>query len=326
MKNMIPICALMCVIVMVHADKEVKIKEESEFFSEPGKNISSRCHQKNEQYILEELPPFGAEELVCDYYRCVNTRYQKTKCPPGRAVGKKYLEMANHGIATSLFPCSQQTKACGGLSDVSFRPDLRFCGFDLIWVVDMSCSIADEDKAKVVDFINKVISKFHIGPMHVLTGGLSYASETNDIQTLKEGRNKPITLRNFAKMEQKDGKCRTRTDLALKQVRDHYFTKAAGDRPDYQNVMVFISDGMTYISKQDDNEAFSQEAIGYGVDIRKSGAINIVVGMPHAKKDDYVGMEEWIGISGDSSRIYLMESFEELAEKVQYMAENICRK
>ncbi|CAH1796767.1 unnamed protein product [Owenia fusiformis] len=322
MKNILSIFLLMCITLLVHAQKELEVKKESEYFSEPGKSINSRCHQENEYYIVQ--PSIFGD--VCDYYKCVNTYYEKFRCPPGRGVGKDYLDYGKEGIAHSLFPCSLNTEACA-LGNPVPRPDFKFCGFDLIWVVDMSCSIADESKAKVVDFIYNVIKKFHIGPMHVLTGGLSYGSKIHDIQTLKEGRNKPITLKNFKNMVQDDGSCKTVTYKALKQVHDHYFKKENGDRPDYQNIMIFISDGITYEGRLADNEALSQEAIGYGADIKKSGTINFVLGMPNKRKDDYVGMKEWGGIAssnGNVTHIYLMESFDELAEKVQYMAENIC--
>ncbi|CAH1796763.1 unnamed protein product [Owenia fusiformis] len=298
-------------------------------FSDMGKTPDSRCHEKNENYLVEYVAIDPIDKTQCTYYRCADSYYKKTRCPKGTSIGIKYKIKGKKGISQRMMPCTIQADACGDPNEEAQRNmlserTLRFCGMDLIWVADMSCSIAPDDKERVKKFIMNVIESFRISPIHVRTGGVSYGHEVHNIQTLKEGRNRPITLRNFENMNTDDGKCRTVTNDALRRVRDKYFIEAAGDRPQFPNVLIVITDGKTNQGKKEDNDAFSKETIRLAEEIRKSGAETIVVGLAQKRSGKLTGYEEWLGIAGTEENIYVMESFEQLATKVKVLAEKSC--
>ncbi|CAH1796764.1 unnamed protein product, partial [Owenia fusiformis] len=324
MKNLISIFGLMCLTLIAHAQKEIKIKRDPRKFSEPGKTIKSRCHHANERYIVENIPPiFRLEKVLCDYYRCDNSYYEKTRCPDGIGIGEDFLETAKAGIAHSLNPCNLRTEECAQQNPIQ-RPDLSLCGMDLMLVIDMSCSISDANKTTVIKFVNNLIRKFRLGPLHVKIAGVSYASKVNNIQTFKEGRSRPLTLKNFDKMVRNDSRCHTVTHKALEAVRDIYFTKENGDRGSFKNVMIVATDGNSYEGKKVDKEMLSNQTIALGTELRERGVMSMVIALPKRKKGALVGMNEWLGIAGDPKNVLYMNSFEELENKTQLIADKSC--
>ncbi|CAH1796771.1 unnamed protein product, partial [Owenia fusiformis] len=194
------------------------------------------------------------------------------------------------------------------------------------WVIDMSCSIKDINKQTIVEFVMDVVNGFQISAVHMKTGGVTYGATVYNIQRLRKGRNRAITLKNFENMVTIPARCQTATDEALAQIKEDYLTEANGNRPEFPDVMIVITDGNTFHGKREDNAAFSKKTVQTATEIRKMGVTTYVIGLPSGRRDKITedSYKEWLGIAGEERNIFLMANFAQLKEEVLDLSSKAC--
>ncbi|CAH1779201.1 unnamed protein product [Owenia fusiformis] len=316
-------------------------------YSAPGRTSTSRCGLGPTRYLAApEINP--GEGDICNYFACERGIYRLKSCPKGFGVHRKFMKIGRRGIAQNTFPCIIRTSACkrtvlndivsaagtnssntssstNTLDKIPFIPKVAFCGIDLAIAVDISCSIAIEDKILVKKFVTDLIKRLKIGTGFVKVAGLTFGSEVFPIQFFDESRSTQATNYNFERMKLVDKRCRTHTDEAMELIRDHIFTKARGDRPDKKNFLILTSDGNTYHGRTSDNSMYKERTKAAGRDIRAKGTETFVVGLPTKKKGKITGMDEWMEIGGDENHVFLLESFNQLSAKIDELISASCK-
>ncbi|CAH1796769.1 unnamed protein product [Owenia fusiformis] len=289
-------------------------------------------------------------QIQCAFYLCVNTYYKLQSCPAGKSIGKNALRRARKGFAQNTNPCvrngfencksivgnalvfeDDQRVELAGDNDVIYAlpppPKQRiFCGVDLFWVIDMSCSIKDINKQAIVEFVMEVINGFQISAVHMKTGGVTYGATVYSIQTLREGRNRALTLKNFQNMVTIPAKCQTATDEALLRIKRDFLSESNGNRPEFPDAMIVITDGNTFHGRKQDNAAFSRKTVEIATEIREMGVTTYVIGLPSGSKDKITedSYREWLGIAGEERNIFLMANFAQLKQQVTEMSSKAC--
>ncbi|CAH1779572.1 unnamed protein product [Owenia fusiformis] len=320
-----------------------------------------RCNQRKERYIS----PGDWRELQLEYYECVNSYYQRRKCPEGLGVGNAFVAMGSIGIPTREWPCLKNLcikeyvacpekvwcpvyEQCDPNSlrfpvfPVGFdQGALKFCGLDIVVALDISCSISEENKTTVKNFMKDLIKKFTIHPVETQIGGLTFGQEIHNIQTLKQGRNKPFTLRNFDRMVMTESKCITATDLALEAVRDTYFQETHGERAEMKNVLIVTTDGQTHYGRDEKVKAAKIRVREIAEELRTKRQVQTyTIALPSEKfsrlrQDSEKALkqarikkeaeEQWLQIAGSEDRVFTLDTFEELGQTLVTIAAINCR-
>lgn len=137
-----------------------------------------------------------------------------------------------------------------------FRSGSVQCGVeaDIVVIMDASTSISKEEFREMKDFVKHLLSGFEIGPDHVRVGLASYNYDAVMEFHLNSFSTKYKVLQAVDAVSGQGAD--TRTDKALKLVREVMFTEDNGNRPNVPDVAIVITDG-----RSRDREETIEEAI-----------------------------------------------------------------
>lgn len=129
-------------------------------------------------------------------------------------------------------------------------------GVDLVFLVDTSRSIWELDFQRQLNFIDKVVSKFDIGPgpKQTRVGVILYA-HTYWVWFYLRQYTELKSLRAAIKRIPHKAGARTRTEKGLKFLRTHMFKPWYGGRRNTTHVAILISDGQSQDMKKTREEA-----------------------------------------------------------------------
>ncbi|KAK3599021.1 hypothetical protein CHS0354_012500 [Potamilus streckersoni] len=116
---------------------------------------------------------------------------------------------------------------------------------DIVFLLDSSGSVGHVDFRKVKDFAYRMIDDLNIGKEHTRVGLVAYSSRSRHGFYLKDYYDKYQLQNAISSIEFEYGK--TNTADGLRHVREKLFSSLVGDRPDAQNFVVVITDGLSNI-------------------------------------------------------------------------------
>ena len=136
-------------------------------------------------------------------------------------------------------------------------------------VLDKSKSVKNPNLVKVIEFLGKLIAKFHPAPDGDHFGFITFHNKANMVFNFANSQyhDKDALLAKIAN-ESIKLEIKTRTDLALIMARDELFSQVGGDRPDKPNVMIVLTDGKPTMPKDQGN--FKTFAEGIAKDFKVS--------------------------------------------------------
>ncbi|XP_076104210.1 matrilin-1-like isoform X2 [Mytilus galloprovincialis] len=142
-------------------------------------------------------------------------------------------------------------------------PTLACGGVDLVFLVDTSRSIWDQDFTRQLDFIEKVVGKFDIGPgpKQTRVGVILYAQTFWVRFYLRSHMDLPSLQIAIRRIPHKHGS-KTRTEKALRFLRTHMFKKWYGGRSNTTHVAIIISDGRSQDKRATRKEATKVKEAG----------------------------------------------------------------
>lgn len=180
-------------------------------------------------------------------------------------------------------------------------PTLACGGVDLVFLVDTSRSIWELDFTRQLDFIEKVVSKFDIGPRRKQTrvGVILYAQTFWVRFYLRSHMDLPSLRIAIRRIPHKHGS-KTRTEKALRFLRTHMFKKWYGGRSNTTHVAIIISDG-----RSQDRRATRREA----TKVKEAGVKLFTIGV--GKRADIEELKE-IASDPDEHFVFQVGDFKAL--------------
>ena len=117
-------------------------------------------------------------------------------------------------------------------------------GLDIAILLDKSGSIGKKSFRSALDFLKKLVEKFHPSTDGDHFGLITFQTSVRTVFKFADSRYQSKHALKH-KIDQQMGPTSgyTRTDLALETARDELFTVAGGDRPDKANVVLVLTDG-----------------------------------------------------------------------------------
>ena len=150
---------------------------------------------------------------------------------------------------------------------------------DLCFIIDSSGSIRDNNPPGgtpdnwdlQLRFLSRLVDLFTIGPSDTKVGAVVFSEQVNlvfTMDTFTDAQSVKDAIENLAYLGQT-----TNTPEALKVTREQCFNQANGDRPNVQNLAIFISDGVPFPASRKD------PAVTEAAELEKSGASVIAIGV-----------------------------------------------
>ena len=180
----------------------------------------------------------------------------------------------------------------------------------MVFILDSSTSVTEANFVRVLQFCKDVISDADIDTGRVRVGALIYSSESEIMFHLNQFKSKEFVLDAIDEIPYIYGS--TNTAEALRVVRTEMFTPMNGDRPNVDNVVMLITDGISSIN--------SQRTIPEA-EAAKAGGIHIfTIG---------IGLEDTtelnaIATDPASENSFVIPKFEELATLAENMFMSTC--
>ncbi|KAL3854733.1 hypothetical protein ACJMK2_013983 [Sinanodonta woodiana] len=119
---------------------------------------------------------------------------------------------------------------------------------DVVFLLDSSGSVGHVDFRKVKDFAYRLIDDLNIGKDQTRVGLVAYSSRSRHGFYLKDYYEKYQLQNAISSIDFEYGK--TNTADGLRHVREKLFNAAVGDRPDAQNFVVVVTDGLSNIKSE----------------------------------------------------------------------------
>ncbi|CAH1775080.1 unnamed protein product [Owenia fusiformis] len=181
----------------------------------------------------------------CMYFECYNREYTLKSCPDGLGVSRRIVKK---GYSNS-YPCTRTVRKCRHTLLEKGVENIRVsgCGPDIIWVIDVSCSITEVNKMKVKNFVSAVTRRIPAFPPFAQFGALTFASSVYDTLFMNTYNNQKNVMNALRHMKTKIPKkeCGTATWLALQSARESQLSEKNGNRPDRADIVVVMTDGRT---------------------------------------------------------------------------------
>ncbi|CAH1796794.1 unnamed protein product [Owenia fusiformis] len=205
------------------------------------------------------------------------------------------------------------------LKDYSKKSPMKECGLDIVWAIDTSCSISMENKLKVRDFVKKMTTKFDIGtsPNKTLMAAVAYDKGTDHQFYLNDNTDKKSLRKAASKIDLRKKGCKTFTFDALREAREVYFTAKHGDRPDVINILILITDGITFPWER------QWETIEQAELLRNTGAFILVINLPN--EFGLNNATEFEMIATPNSKIFRPNDFVELMDIMKTLKKSLCK-
>ncbi|XP_056236933.1 collagen alpha-6(VI) chain-like [Seriola aureovittata] len=175
---------------------------------------------------------------------------------------------------------------------------------DIMFLVDSSWSISDEDYLKMKDFIKSIIKKSAIGQNQVHVGVMQYSTDPQLEFKLDRHYSKDKLLNVIDAMQHI--KQNTQTGKAITEV-SRYFTNSQGGRPGLGQRLVIITDG----ESQDDVK-------GPAATLRDSGVEIYAIGVGEAK------YPQLVELGGSVENSFYLSRFDALKELENHLILKLC--
>ncbi|KAG9471533.1 hypothetical protein GDO78_014446, partial [Eleutherodactylus coqui] len=204
-------------------------------FSDPLIGVGTTYGSKQEANLA------GGTSRHCFYELLPNSRYRIT-------VYAQIQESEGPGVSivetTLAFPIAATTRP-PTIPPPSIPPAKEVCKSaraDLVFLVDGSWSIGDDNFHKVIQFLYSTAGSLdEIGPDGAQVGIVQYSDDARTEFKLKTYKSKESLLAAINGISYKGGN--TKTGRALKHVREELFTVESGMRKGVPRVLVVITDG-----------------------------------------------------------------------------------
>jgi len=179
--------------------------------------------------IRESCTPMNPDlelTMSCDHESKVGSNCTFA-CPPDQTlIGSKWRECTSTGQWSNTLPICRQ---CSHLKS------------DLVFIIDGSWSVGDENFRKAKDFMKALVLPFEIGWDYTRVAVLQYSDDPRIEFYLKDYQDKTTLLNAIDSIPYKGGN--TRTGDAIRYMMDRIFSVEAGSRPFVKKHMVLLTDG-----------------------------------------------------------------------------------
>lgn len=164
---------------------------------------------------------------------------------------------------------------------------------DILFLIDSSGSINNNDYEKMKEFMNSIVKQSEIGPDRVQIGLIQFSSETKEEFPLNKYKKKNEIQDAISSMQKLDGG--TLTGVALQDALP-YFSLARGGRPKTKQYLIIVTDG----ESSDPVEKPAADIRSKSVDIYAVGVLN-------------ANNTQLLEIAGKQDRVFLADNFDALA-------------
>ncbi|XP_039259105.2 A disintegrin and metalloproteinase with thrombospondin motifs gon-1-like isoform X1 [Styela clava] len=177
---------------------------------------------------------------------------------------------------------------------------------DIVFVIDSSSSIKEQNFKVIRSFIKQVVRRFRIGQNAALVGALRYNKEVSKLWDLNSYRTLDEVLNAIDNIPY-DGSG-TMTGQAIQYAHDHMFKAEAGRRPGVPKVVVVITDGVSFDDVSQSSTLLKSE-----------GALIVAVGIGN------VNIDEINDIASDPDRHFAttVSDFDSLPKVVSTIADQV---
>ena len=180
---------------------------------------------------------------------------------------------------------------------------------DLVFVLDSSGSVKEDNWLLVLEFVTTLVDGLEIGPFRTQVGVVTYSNKAKASIYLDSYEDSDELKDAILEIDWKDQKTNTSGGLWL--MREVMFGPDHGDRSRVANLGIVITDGESNVD-QDKTLPYAKEA-------RDAGIVLFAVGI-----GDEVVDEELNGITGNISYVFKATDFEMLEDIQQFVSSAAC--
>lgn len=175
--------------------------------------------------------------------------------------------------------------------------------------MDGSGSVVQSNFDKMLNFVEKVVQEYSVGPDDVLFATVLYSSRSTVKFDFNEYQTTNGVLKAIKAIIYPQG--RTRTDLGLADIRMKIFTANGGHRAGIPKVLIVMTDGNANSAADTKREA----------DLVKAEGINVFsIGIGTSISD--VQLRE---LASDSEKVIRAANFDDLVKFIGSLAEQTCK-
>jgi len=184
-------------------------------------------------------------------------------------------------------------------------------GMDVAFVVDRTKSVRPENFKLVKGFLLEICDALSIGPNATHTGFVLFAKSPNVLNTFADSQYySSESVHHLIQNIPENLGSRTFIDRALKAANNSLFTDEGGDRPDFPNVLILLTDGKT----NPDSEPFS----GIISSLKAKGVRIVAIGVGNYQS--FEGQLEEIA----GEKVYNATNFDQLSDLFSEILKETC--
>lgn len=191
--------------------------------------------------------------LMANWTSCVNLNYQLQSTINASQNRNQVLDQKLHDLRIERDNLSLALLQCHG--------PRRDCGLDLVFLVDESGSVGQDNFDILKDFMNRIIQHLNIGPRDNQVGIATYASTAQrefDLDSYSTKTSLIHAVRNISY----NHSGLSFVSRGLRLVANHFFNGTHGDRANHPNVLIILTDGDPLDPSRAKLEASSLESRG----------------------------------------------------------------
>ena len=151
---------------------------------------------------------------------------------------------------------------------------------DLCFIIDSSGSIRDNNQGNIdnwslqLEFLSRLVDLFTIGTDATKVGAVVFSEQVNlafSMDTYTDAQSIKDAILNLAYLGHT-----TNTPEGLRVTREQCFNQGNGDRPNVQNLAIFISDGVPFPADRKDPAIREAEALKRVSSVIAIGVTNVI--------------------------------------------------
>ncbi|XP_052253605.1 collagen alpha-1(XIV) chain-like isoform X3 [Dreissena polymorpha] len=231
----------------------------------------------------------------------------------GALIGRRYVEPRDinvHCCDGDL--CNVPNYVATTTPAPTTLPPIHSCNKDVIFVVDESNTIGPVDFRKVIDLIRAIVTRLDIGVNRDQVALLLYDMTPHIQWYLNDYTTKASLLGALSYVPYHNGS--SRTDLALKFVRENVTVYQHGDRPSAGNVAVLFTDGLSVNHQSTVKEATA---------LKQTNTTIITVGVHNLANLQSHSTQELVDIATQNKAVVL-KSLGDTRDAIMKIVEMIC--
>lgn len=199
------------------------------------------------------------------------------------------------------------------------------CSLDVAVLIDVSKSMDKTERGKLKNFFNSIVEELRVSPDGTHMAIITFGSDANLIFTFSDNKyHNAVALKEKAGEEisfepAKEG---TRTDLAEELAVKEVFTPEGGDRDNFRNVMIILTDGKYWKHPKD-----TKPEVDFNVTtktLETKGVKVIVAGIGSEIKSEGDTDENLEKVAGKKGEIIKYANFGELSSKLNDFKKKVC--